>query len=77
MRITAGGAALDGWTVKWDWPGGQSISSHWNADLTQSGSTVSASDVGWNGDVAAGETINAFGFVGNGDSATPTVACSA
>lgn len=77
VHITAGSGGLDGWTVTWDWPGGQSISSHWNADLTESGSTVTASDVGWNGDIAAGETINAFGFVGSGDSATPAVECTA
>ena len=76
VRVTAGPAGIDGWTVTWDWPGDQSISSHWSADLTQSGSTVTASDVGWNGAVAAGATVSVFGFTGSGASATPEVTCS-
>ncbi|MFC4338009.1 cellulase family glycosylhydrolase [Salininema proteolyticum] len=77
VSVTAGEDNLTGWTVTWDWPDGQAVSSHWNADLSESGSTVTASDVGWNGDIAAGETVNAFGFVADGDSAAPTVECGA
>ncbi|WP_100444869.1 glycoside hydrolase family 6 protein [Glycomyces xiaoerkulensis] len=77
VRVTAGDAAIDGWTLTWTWPGGQSISSSWNADINESGSSVTASDIGWNGSIAAGQTTNAFGFIGSGSSATPAVECSA
>ncbi|MQM26616.1 cellulose binding domain-containing protein [Glycomyces albidus] len=77
LLVTAGSGAVSGWTVTWTWPGGQRISSHWNADVTTSGSTVTAADVGWNGSVRAGQTISAWGFVATGSAATPAVTCTA
>ncbi|WP_051392792.1 cellulase family glycosylhydrolase [Glycomyces arizonensis] len=70
-------ADLSGWTLDWTWPGGQSVQSHWNADLTTSGSSVTASDVGWNGSIASGQTKEVFGFIGTGTAATPDVTCNA
>ncbi|WP_345960986.1 cellulose binding domain-containing protein, partial [Glycomyces tenuis] len=29
VTVTAG-SDLDGWSLNWDWPGGQSIDSAWN-----------------------------------------------
>ncbi|MCH7230041.1 glycoside hydrolase family 6 protein [Glycomyces sp. L485] len=77
VRVTAGADALDGWTLTWDWPGGQDITSSWNVDIGQSGQTVTASDVGWNGAIASGETRDAFGFIGTGSSASPQIECGA
>ncbi|GAB3231125.1 hypothetical protein GCM10027447_26050 [Glycomyces halotolerans] len=57
--------------------GTQSIGSAWNADWSQSGSTVTASDVGWNGSVAAGRTREVFGFIAAGPAAAPQVTCTA
>ncbi|MCD0447530.1 cellulose binding domain-containing protein [Glycomyces sp. A-F 0318] len=76
LLITAGGEAVDGWTLTWTWPGGQSISSHWNADVSTSGSTVTATDVGWNGAIQSGQTVSAWGFVGSGSAVTPEVTCT-
>ncbi|WP_035696811.1 cellulose binding domain-containing protein [Glycomyces tenuis] len=77
LLITAGSNAVNGWTLTWTWPGGQSIGSHWNADVSTSGSTVTAADHGWNGTVQAGQTIAAWGFISTGPAATPTVTCTA
>ncbi len=66
MKVTAGNAAVNGWTLKWTWPGSQGITSAWNVDWSQSGSAVTAGDVGWNGTVAAGQSREAFGFVASG-----------
>ncbi|WP_100445488.1 cellulose binding domain-containing protein [Glycomyces xiaoerkulensis] len=66
VTITAGSQAVDGWNVSWDWPGGQQVSSSWNTDLSQSGSTVTASDVGWNGRIEAGQSRQVFGFIASG-----------
>ncbi|WP_051392965.1 endo-1,4-beta-xylanase [Glycomyces arizonensis] len=77
VMITAGDSAVSGWTLNWTWPSGQSITSSWNADISSSGSSVTASDVGWNADIAAGQTMNAWGFVGSGSSASPQVTCTA
>ncbi|WP_157930463.1 endo-1,4-beta-xylanase [Glycomyces xiaoerkulensis] len=67
----------DGWTLSWNWPGSQGISSSWNADITESGSSVTASDVGWNGSIASGQTQQVFGFIGSGPAVEPSVTCSA
>ncbi|MFC9330047.1 glycoside hydrolase family 9 protein [Kitasatospora sp. NPDC057015] len=56
-----GTAALQGWTLGWAFPGDQRISNAWNATATQSGSAVTARDIGWNGAVAPGGTAS-FGF---------------
>ncbi|WP_026925167.1 extracellular catalytic domain type 1 short-chain-length polyhydroxyalkanoate depolymerase [Glycomyces arizonensis] len=78
VDVTAGDSAVSGWTLTWTWPGGQAVSSHWNADVTTAGSTVTASDVGWNGAIAAGQTRTAaWGFIGSGPAASPTVTCTA
>ncbi|MEU6248680.1 glycoside hydrolase family 6 protein [Glycomyces sp. NPDC047010] len=68
-------AAVSGWTVHWTWPGSQSVQSSWNVQLTTSGSTVTASDVGWNGAVGAGQTKELFGFVASGPAADFDVPC--
>ncbi|THV27305.1 cellulose-binding domain-containing protein [Glycomyces paridis] len=77
VLVTAGSGAVSGWTVSWTWPAGQRITSSWNASVTSSGSTVTATDVGWNGTVQAGQTSNVFGFVGSGAAVSPTVTCTA
>ncbi|MQM26107.1 glycoside hydrolase family 6 protein [Glycomyces albidus] len=74
VSITAD-EAINGWTVSWTWPGSQSIQSSWNTQLTTSGSTVTAKDVGWNAAVAAGQTKELFGFVASGPAADFDVPC--
>ncbi|WP_211234655.1 cellulase family glycosylhydrolase [Glycomyces arizonensis] len=76
VSVTAG-ESLGGWTLTWTWPGGQTVQSQWNADLSQSGSSVTASDVGWNGSIASGQTKEVFGFIASGPAAAPEVTCSA
>jgi endo-1,4-beta-xylanase len=77
VDVTAGSAALNGWSLKWTWPGAQKATSTWNVEYTQSGAAVTAGDVGWNGSVAAGQSREGFGFVASGSSATPAVTCLA
>lgn len=77
VTVTAGSSDLSGWEVTWDWPGGQSVTSHWNADLTESGGQVSAGDVGWNGSVSSGQSREVFGFIASGGGASPEVSCEA
>ena len=77
VTITADQGAVDGWDLAWTWPGSQTVQSSWNADLTQSGTSVSAGDVGWNGTIASGQSREVFGFIGTNGGATPTVTCQA
>jgi hypothetical protein len=76
VLITAGAGAIGNWTLTWTWPGGQRITSSWNAAVTSSGAAVTAEDVGWNGSIAAGQTATAWGFVASGASAAPAVTCT-
>jgi endo-1,4-beta-xylanase len=78
VSITAGEGNIGGWTLTWTWPGAQTVASSWNAELSQSGSTVTAADAGWNATVAAGQTRQVFGFIaGTGPAVEPAVTCEA
>ncbi|MET7984438.1 cellulose binding domain-containing protein [Streptomyces sp. NPDC005281] len=59
-----GSTAWTGWTLGWSFADGQKITQLWNADYTQPGAAVSARNVGWNANVAAGSTVG-FGFTGS------------
>ncbi|MBG0851195.1 cellulose binding domain-containing protein [Streptomyces spinoverrucosus] len=67
-----GTTAWNGWSLNWTFPNGQTVSQMWNAEPTQSGSAVTAKNVGWNGTVAAGSSVS-FGFTGgwSGTNAKP------
>ncbi|WP_319019247.1 cellulose binding domain-containing protein [Microbispora sitophila] len=75
VTVRAGSSAVNGWTVKWTWPGGQSISSLWSGTQSGSGSSVTVSNASYNGSIAAGSSTT-FGFTANGSAATPTATCT-
>ena len=54
MRVTAGSAAINGWTVTWTFANGQTVTQAWNATVTSSGSAVTARNVSYNGNLGAG-----------------------
>ncbi|NYI04261.1 glycoside hydrolase family 6 protein [Allostreptomyces psammosilenae] len=55
------GAALNGWTLGWTFPGDQRITSAWNSRASQSGNAVTVTDAGYNGSLATGASTS-FGF---------------
>ena len=74
VTVTNTGATTwPGWTVTFTFGGDQKITNAWNATATQSGAEVTAVNVGYNGNVAAGASTS-FGFQGNwsSSSAAPT-----
>jgi cellulase/cellobiase CelA1 len=73
--VTAGNAAITGWTVTWTLAGGQSISQAWNGALSVSGSTATVRNVSWNGTLAAHATTQ-FGFFANGTATAPALSCT-
>ncbi|MBM7493341.1 mannan endo-1,4-beta-mannosidase [Micromonospora luteifusca] len=77
VRVTAGATAITGWTARWTFAGGQSVSQSWNTTLTSSGATVTARNADYNGRLAAGASTS-FGFVGGwtGSNAVPQVSCT-
>jgi predicted carbohydrate-binding protein with CBM5 and CBM33 domain len=76
VTVTAGASAIKGWTVRLTYPSAPSVQQGWNATLSTSGNTVTATNVSYNGAVAAGGTAN-FGFLGSGTPVTPIVTCTA
>ncbi|MDH2430757.1 cellulose binding domain-containing protein [Sphaerisporangium sp. TRM90804] len=75
VTVRAAGSAVNGWTVRWTWPGGQTISSLWNGEPSVSGSSVTVRNASYNGSIAAGGSTT-FGFNGNGTAATPALTCT-
>ncbi|RSM58122.1 cellulose-binding protein [Actinoplanes sp. ATCC 53533] len=76
VKVTAGPAAIKGWTVSLAYPAGQTIQQGWNATVSASGSTVTAVNASYNGALAAGASTT-FGFIGSGASTVPAASCRA
>ncbi|WP_229070127.1 endo-1,4-beta-xylanase [Actinoplanes sp. DH11] len=75
VRVTAGPAAVNGWTVGVTVPAGSAVTSTWNAANTGTSGAVSFRNAGYNGQIPAGGYTE-FGFQGTGagPAATPTCA---
>ncbi|GAA1040286.1 cellulose-binding domain-containing protein [Virgisporangium ochraceum] len=71
VRITAGAQAVNGWTLTWTYAGDQRITSGWSAAVSQSGQTVTATNLAWNGSIAPGGSTE-FGVQGTWAAANPT-----
>ena len=73
VTLTNLGTAWTSWKATWDMPNGQTSSGFWNSTASQSGSTVTVSNLSWNGTVAKDGTVK-FGFNGvhNGTNNLPT-----
>jgi chitin-binding protein len=76
VKVTAGAAAVKGWTVKLTFSGTTTVTQSWNATTTASGNTVTATNVPYNGALSAGAATS-FGFIGAGTAGTPAVTCTA
>ncbi len=61
VRVTNQGVAQTGWTLTWSFGGNQQITNAWNANVAQSGQTVTARNVTWNGNLPTNATAT-FGF---------------
>jgi endoglucanase len=72
VAVTNEGAAIGSWTVTFTLPAGEAVTNLWSGTYTQSGSTVTVRDAGYDGSVPAGGTAS-FGFQA-GDSGTPGTA---
>ncbi|MFF7144443.1 cellulose binding domain-containing protein [Streptomyces nodosus] len=59
-----GSTAWNGWSLGWSFANGQKVDQLWNADYTQSGTTVTVKNLSWNAGVAAGSSVG-FGFTGS------------
>ncbi|WNV88170.1 cellulase family glycosylhydrolase [Umezawaea sp. Da 62-37] len=68
-----GTAAVNGWTLRWTFANGQTVTQMWGATATQSGTQVSAVNAPYTAAIPAGGSV-AFGFNGSwtGTNAAPT-----
>ncbi|MGW2832126.1 glycosyl hydrolase family 18 protein [Streptomyces sp. NPDC001286] len=60
-----GSSSISSWTVEWDFPSGTSVTSAWDADVTNSGTHWTAKNKSYNGTLAPGASVS-FGFNGAG-----------
>jgi cellulase/cellobiase CelA1 len=64
VTISNGGtSAINGWTLKFTFPGDQKVTNAWNATVVQSGTAVTATNASYNGTIAPGGNTS-FGFQG-------------
>jgi cellulose 1,4-beta-cellobiosidase len=64
ITIANSGAAINGWTLAWSFPNGQTIYQLWNGSYTQSGANVSVTNLSWNAGIPTNGSVN-FGFLAN------------
>jgi expansin (peptidoglycan-binding protein) len=80
VTVTSSGTSpISGWLVTWTFADGQVVSQSWSANVTQSGTTVTATNVTWNGALAPGASTT-FGFLATWNDVTntvPTATCTA
>ncbi|KOV75048.1 MULTISPECIES: cellulose binding domain-containing protein [unclassified Streptomyces] len=74
VKVTNNQAALSGWKLTFDFAGGQKAGQGWNAKWSQSGTTVTAANEGWNGALGTGASVSA-GFLASwsGSNTAPAV----
>jgi cellulose binding protein with CBM2 domain len=70
VAVTNLGDPLTGWTLRWSFGGGQTVTQAWNATVTQSGTAVTAVNAGYNGSLGTNGSA-AFGFNGSWTGANP------
>ncbi|MFI7616037.1 glycoside hydrolase family 9 protein [Nonomuraea terrae] len=56
-----GRKTVDGWSLRWSFPGGQRVRDGWGAAVTQEGAVVTAENLGRNGRIRPGRSVT-FGF---------------
>ncbi len=70
-----GTTTINGWSLKFTFPNGQTISQLWNGSFTQTGSAVTVTNLSYNGTIAPGTSLsNEPGFNGtwSGSNSPPT-----
>jgi poly(hydroxyalkanoate) depolymerase family esterase len=73
VTVQNGQSPRAAWQVSWTFPGGQTITQLWNATYTQTGPSVTARNLSYNGSLAANASTT-FGFTAtwNGSNGTPS-----
>jgi endo-1,4-beta-xylanase len=75
VRVSAGSAAVSGWTVGLTLPSGSAVTGVWSTTNTGTTGAVSFRNVDYNAQIPAGGNTE-FGFQGTGTGPTATPTCS-
>jgi hypothetical protein len=67
----SGSSTAQNWRSTWTVPSGVTVTSGWNATVTQSGSTVTATAPSWSTDLAPGQSVT-IGYQANGQAGAPS-----
>ena len=59
-----GTTAINSWKLTWTFANGQTITQLWNGSATQTGSSVTVTNLSYNGSIPAGGSYNGVGFNG-------------
>ncbi|WP_436535678.1 cellulose-binding domain-containing protein [Actinoplanes sp. HUAS TT8] len=70
VAVTNLGDPITGWTLRWSFGAGQTVTQAWNAGVTQSGAAVTAVNVSYNGALGTGASTS-FGFNGSWTGSNP------
>jgi hypothetical protein len=70
VTVTNLGSAIAGWTLRWSFGAGQTVTQAWNATVSQSGAAVSAVNVPYNASLGTGGSAS-FGFNGSWTGSNP------
>ncbi|MFD6563720.1 endo-1,4-beta-xylanase [Micromonospora profundi] len=75
VRVTAGSSALNTWATTITLPSGAAVTNAWSANRSGNSGTVRFTNVDYNSQVGAGQTIE-FGFQGTGTAGNLSATCA-
>jgi hypothetical protein len=74
--VNDGNTALSSWALTWSFANGQTVSSLWNGNETQSGANVAVTNESYNGSIPAGGSYTGVGFNGTWNGVTNAIPTS-
>ncbi|HEV7961990.1 MAG TPA: peroxidase family protein, partial [Actinoplanes sp.] len=63
-------APINGWTVRWQFPSGQTFVQSWNGTFAQQGTSASLTNASWNTVIPPGQAVPDVGFIASWDNKT-------
>jgi cellulase/cellobiase CelA1 len=63
-------STINGWTLRYNFPNGQTIVDDWNGTFSQSGPAVTISNASWNAALDPGKSVVDLGFIATSDNVT-------
>ncbi len=61
---------INGWTVRWQFAGGQNFVQSWNGTFAQQGASASLTNASWNAVIPPGQSVPDVGYIASWDNAT-------